>query len=107
MILSCPLVASAGRLVNRQVSQGPCSSARAWPVACDRVEDDRGVLRRSLLPDEVPGIDDHEAAGGQPLVEKIRVWERDYAVVAAVDDRDGHRDLRQQPGQHGQLLGIS
>jgi hypothetical protein len=46
-------------------------------------------------------------AGGQPLVEKLRVGERDYAVVAAVDDRDRRRDLGQQPGQHGQFLGVS
>src|SRR5215469_3337067 len=80
--------------------------ARSWPVARDRVEDDGSVFRRRLLPDEVPGIEDHEAAGGQPLVEKLRVWERDYAIVAAVDDRDWHGDLRQQPGKHRQFLGI-
>jgi hypothetical protein len=31
---------------------------------------------------------------------------RDDPVAAAVDDRDGHRDRRQQPGQHGELMGI-
>ena len=35
----------------------------------DRVEDGRGVFGWFLCPDEVPGIDDHEVAGGQPLVE--------------------------------------
>ena len=65
-----------------------------------------GVLRRRLLPDEVAGVDDHEAAVGQPLVEELGVGERDDAVVAAVDDRDRRRDLRQQLGERGQLLGI-
>jgi hypothetical protein len=41
-----------------------------------------------------------------PPVEKLRVGERDYAVVAAVEDCDRHRDPRQQPGKHGQFLGI-
>jgi hypothetical protein len=34
----------------------------------------------------VSGVDDHQAAGRQPLVEELRVGERDDAVVAAVDD---------------------
>jgi hypothetical protein len=35
----------------------------------------------------VAGIDDHKAAVGLSLVEKLSVGERDNAVVAAVDDR--------------------
>ena len=73
----------------------------------NRVEDGRRVLRRRLLPDEVPGVEDHEAAVRQPLVEELLVGERDDAVVAAVDDRDRRRDLRQQLGELGQLLGIA
>jgi hypothetical protein len=53
----------------------------------------------------VAGIDDHEAAGGEPLVEKLSVGERDNAVVSAIYDRDRRGDLRQQLGQLGQLLG--
>jgi hypothetical protein len=60
------------------------------------VEDDRGVLGRRLLPDEVAGIDDREAAVGQSLVEKLSVDERDDWIVAAVDYRDRSRKLRQQ-----------
>jgi hypothetical protein len=60
----------------------------------DRLEDDRSLLLWSLLPDEVAGVDDLEAARGQPLVEKLCIDEWNDGVVAAVDDRDRRRDLR-------------
>jgi len=44
----------------------------------------------------VPGIDDHEVAGGQPLVEKLGVGERDNTVAAAVDDRDRHPTITRE-----------
>ena len=43
---------------------------------------------------------------GKPLVEKLSVGERNNGIVAAVDDRHRRRDLRQQLGKLGQLLGI-
>ena len=76
-----PRLTAACRLAIRPATSRESSPRRrrvSWlapsgPVACDRVEDGRGVLRRLLLPDEVPGVDDHKAAGGQPLVEESRV----------------------------------
>jgi hypothetical protein len=41
----------------------------------------------------VPGLDDLEAAGGQPLVEELGVGQRNDPVVAAVDDRYRRRYL--------------
>jgi hypothetical protein len=60
------------------------------------------VLRGFLLPDELAAVDDHEAAVGQPRVEKLGIREQNGAVVAAVDDRDRRFDLRQQLGELGQ-----
>jgi hypothetical protein len=87
---SSDVIISAKRSIN---------SDRSWPRTADsriglsagarlpfqviEVEDDRGVLDRRLLPDEVAGVDDYEAADGQPLVEELGVDERDYSVVAA------------------------
>jgi hypothetical protein len=81
------------------VRSAPPTADRSWPRTADsriglsagarlpfqviEVEDDRGVLDRRLLPDEVAGVDDYEAADGQPLVEELGVDERDYSVVAA------------------------
>jgi len=54
----------------------------------------RGVLGRRLIPDEVAAVDDLQAACGQPRVEELDVGKRHHAVVAAVDERHGRRDLR-------------
>jgi hypothetical protein len=54
----------------------------------------------------VPGVDEHDAAVGQPFVEKLDVGGRNRRVVAAVDERHRGRDLRQQLRQHGQLLRV-
>ena len=59
----------------------------------DRVEDDRGVFRRCLFPDEVTGVDEREAAVGQSGVEEFGVGDRHDAVMASVDDRHRRRDL--------------
>ena len=43
---------------------------------------------------------------GQSLVQELRVGHRHDAIVVAVDDRDRCRDLRQQLGERGKLLGV-
>ena len=47
-----------------------------------------------------------DAAVRQPLVQELGVGDRNDPVVAAVDDRDRRRDLRQQLGELGQFLGV-
>jgi hypothetical protein len=72
----------------------------SWPVARDRVEDGRGVLGRLFVPDEVPGVNDHQAADRQPLVEKLRVGERDdtVAIESVNDTFKGQLDLERHGG---------
>src|SRR5262245_36471301 len=66
--VSVVLMMQFSLLVSLQGSRSDLACAVSRPLARDRVEDDRGVLRRRLLPDEVPGIDDHQTASRQPLV---------------------------------------
>jgi hypothetical protein len=48
----------------------------------------------------VPGVDDHQAADRQPLVEKLRVGERDdtVAIESVNDTFKGQLDLERHGG---------